>query len=142
MARKIYVWFVAFASLFLSLSGTAWAHHSFTAEFDIFQPIEISGTVTKLEWINPHIAIYVDAKDPSGKTVNWKIESWGTGNCHRAGLTPQKLTDGTFVKMRGYRAKDGTKALAYLRNISFADGSGIELWVGGANGSPDQQKVQ
>ena len=139
MRKQICVGLVSVVAA-LCFSAAAWAHHSFTAEFDIYQPIVISGTVTKLDWINPHIQIYVDAKDDSGKVVPWKIESWGTGNCHRAGLTPAKLTTGTFVKIRAYRAKDGTKTFAYLRNISFADGDAIELWVGGANGSPDQQR--
>jgi hypothetical protein len=116
------------------------AHHSFTAEFDIYKPVIVEGTITKLDWINPHIQIYIDAPGADGKPEPWDIESWGTLNMHRAGVTRERLAVGTAVKIRAYHAKDGTKNFAYMRNITFKDGSEFELWKGGAEGSPDDQR--
>jgi hypothetical protein len=117
------------------------AHHSFTAEFDIYKPVIVEGTITKVDWINPHIQIYVDAPDADGKMGSWQFESWGTLNMHRAGVTKEKLAIGSPVKIRAYHAKDGTKNYAYLRNITFkGDGSEFELWTGGAEGDPEQQR--
>ena len=117
------------------------AHHSFTAEFDIYKPVIIEGTITKVDWVNPHIQIYLDAKDEGGKQGSWKIESWGTGNMRRAGVSRDKLAVGTSVKIRAYHAKDGTQNFAYLRNLTFLkDGSQFELWVGGSDGVPEGAK--
>jgi hypothetical protein len=140
MIRKIVLGIGSVAGLILLLSVSSWAHHSFTAEFDIYQPVVLkSATVTKVDWINPHCLVYVDVKGDDGKTESWKIESWGTGNLHRAGLTKEKIAPGTVLNMRGYKAKDGSN-MAYLRNLEFSDGTKMELWIGGANGSPDQQR--
>jgi Family of unknown function (DUF6152) len=127
-------------TVMLLFAAPVLAHHAFTAEFDSSKPVDVEGTITKLDWQNPHILIHVDGKDETGKVTNWSISSFGTGNMHRAGLTQERLAPGTYVKIRAYRAKDQTKNLAYLRHVTFKDGSEFELWVGGAQGTPDQQK--
>jgi hypothetical protein len=139
MSHKIRIFCFALCSL-AALALPVLAHHSFTAEFDIYKPVVIEGTVTGLEWINPHVQIYLDGKDEGGQAGRWQIESWGTGNLRRAGVPRDKLANGTWVKIRAYHAKDGTKNFAYLRNITFKDGTEFELWVGGAKGTPDQQR--
>jgi hypothetical protein len=126
----------------LMLAIPVLAHHSFTAEFDVLKPATISGTITKTEWINPHIHMFIDVKDEKGNIVPWDIETWGTLNAHRGGLTREKIAPGTPVKVLAYRAKDGTKNFAYMRTIWLPDGSELELWVGGADGSPGQQGNQ
>lgn len=136
--RRIEVSVLAIFGLLL-LAVPALAHHSFTAEFDVLKPTTITGTITKTDWINPHIHFFVDVKDDKGNTVNWDIESFGTGNAHRGGLTREKIAPGTKVKVLAYRAKDGTKNFAYMRTIWLPDGSELELWTGGADGSPGQQ---
>src|SRR5690242_14694219 len=139
MTRKVCVGLLAFVAGVLLFSGTSWAHHSFTAEFDIYQPVVLNNaTITKVEWINPHAQIYVDVKNADGKVESWKIESFGTGNLHRAGLKRERIPVGAVLtSIRGYRAKDGSN-MAYLRNLEFSDGTKMELWIGGADGTPDQ----
>jgi hypothetical protein len=136
MRSRVAVGMVVAFGLLLFVSPV-FAHHSFTAEFDIYQPVIFTGTVAKVDWINPHSQFYI--KDCSGEVQgNWRIESWGTANLRRTGITRDNVTAGTVVKVRGYRAKDGSN-LAYLRNLTLPDGRSFEAWVGGANGTPDQQ---
>ena len=131
---------VLLACGFAVLAVPVFAHHSFTAEFDIYKPVIVEGTITKLDWINPHIQIYLTAPGSDGKASDWQIESWGTLNMHHAGVSKDKLAIGTPVKIRAYHAKDGTKNFAYMRNITFKDGSEYELWTGGAEGRPEDQR--
>src|ERR1700732_1982715 len=102
--RRIEAGLLAVFGLLL-LAVPALAHHSFTAEFDILKPTTISGTITKTDWINPHIHMFINVKDDKGNIVPWDIETWGTGNAHRGGLTREKIAPGTPVKVLDYRAK-------------------------------------
>ena len=100
----------------------ALAHHSFTAEFNIDNVVTIKGTLTKVDWINPHIYFYVDVKDENGKVTNWAIEGHPTGFMRRAGVTSDMFVEGQTVVVEGWHAKDGTKSLMAMKSVLFQDG--------------------
>lgn len=85
----------------------ALGHHSFAAEFDIKQPLKVTGTVTKVEWTNPHVWFYVDAKDEAGKVANWSMEMGGPNGLLRAGWTRNSMKPGDVVTVDGFRARNG-----------------------------------
>ncbi len=97
------------------------AHHAFAAEFDANQPVTLKGTLTKMEWTNPHGWIYVDVKGPDGTVVNWAVEAGGPNTLLRKGLRKTDFTIGSEVIVDGYRAKNGTSS-ANGRTVKFADG--------------------
>jgi Family of unknown function (DUF6152) len=109
------------------LAAPAFAHHAFEAEFSDQKPITISGVITKVDWVNPHMYLYVDVKDESGKTANWMFESMPPGMLHRAGMNKEMLPIGDTVTIDGYAAKDGSKTLGWIKRIHFADGRTIEV---------------
>src|SRR5262245_4828845 len=95
-----------------------YAHHSFVAEFDGDKPIKQSGTVTKVEWTQPHAWIYIDAMDDSGKTVNWAWELGSPTSLLRLGWTRNLLKVGTAVTFEGSRARDGSNT-ANARSVTL-----------------------
>jgi len=97
------------------------AHHSFTSEFDINQPVTLKGTLTKFDFVNPHGWIYVDVKGDDGKVVNWAIETGGPGALLRRGVRKDSFPIGVEVAIKGYRAKNGTPK-ANGASIKTADG--------------------
>jgi hypothetical protein len=108
------------------------AHHSFAAEFDQTKPIKLQGTVTKMEWINPHSWIHLSVKGPNGQATDWMIEG-GTPNLMlRRGFTTKSLAAGTEIVVEGYLARDGSNK-ANGNSITFTDGR--KLFVGGS--APD-----
>ena len=96
------------------------AHHAFTAEFDANKNIKVSGTVTKLEWTNPHCWLFVDVKDESGKITNWGFEMGSPNTLIRQGWRRSALKEGDQVTIEGYAAKDGS-SLANARSVTLPD---------------------
>lgn len=113
----------AFAAM---LPAAVYAHHAFAAEFDASQPITLRGTVTRVEWINPHTWIHIDVKDSDGKVVEWMIEGGTPNTLLRAGVDRKSLPPGTEIVVDGYRAKSGLNR-ANGRDITLADGRRLSL---------------
>lgn len=121
----------------LIAANPVWAHHAFAAEFDSEKPIKLRGTVTKMEWINPHSWIHVDVKGTDGKTVGWMIECGSPNTLFRRGFTKTSITPGTEVMVDGYQAKDGSNK-ANGRDVTFPDGKKLFLGSSGT-GAPEEK---
>jgi hypothetical protein len=113
------------AALVLTLLGAAVpaaAHHSFGVAFDASKTVTLTGTITRIEWTNPHTHVYADVKDQSGSIVNWKFEGYPPTVLARTGWRRDVTVKvGDTITMFGYRARDGS-AFAHLREVTLADG--------------------
>ena len=121
------------AAAALMMAGSAFAHHSFQAQFDIDKPMTLKGTVTKVEWINPHVYVHLDVKDDKGAVTKWAFETLGPGRMRAEGMSKQTFGIGKVVTLKGYAARDGSKNLGFLRQVTFDDGHTIEVWLGDPN---------
>jgi len=101
------------------------AHHSATAEFDSSKTFTVKGTLTKLEWFNPHVYIYADVTDENGKVIPYSFETGPPGNLRRAGVVKTMFNVGEVVTIDAAVAKDGSKHLGLLKAVHFADGHTI-----------------
>jgi len=96
------------------------AHHSFFAEFDEHHPVKVTGTITRVEWENPHIWYYVDVKGADGKVTNWGFSANAPGQLMRRGITKDMFKTGMVITVEGYRAKDGSNN-ANGQKVTFPD---------------------
>ena len=110
-------------------------HHAFASEFDASKPIRFTGTVTKMEWINPHAWIHVAVKKPDGTVEEWMIEAGTPNTLFRRGLTKNSLQPGTEVIVDGYQAKDGALR-ANGRDLTLPDGKTLLIGSAGT-GAPE-----
>jgi len=102
------------------------AHHAFSAEFNSDKPIALRGTVTMMEWVNPHSWIHIDVKGADGTVVNWMVEGGSPNSLLRLGFTKNALLPGMEIVVDGYQAKDGTNK-GVGRSLTFADGRKLFL---------------
>ncbi len=128
------------ALLTAALAVPVIAHHSFAAEFDAKRPVKLRGTVTKMEWINPHSWVHIDVKTADGKVEKWMVEGGAPNALLRRGWNRKSLLPGTEILVEGFQAKDGAMR-ANGRDITFPDGK--KLFVGSSGtGAPDERPGQ
>jgi hypothetical protein len=124
------------ALLLLAAAATVRAHHAFSAEFDANQPIQLRGTVVRVEWINPHTWIHIDVKKTDGAVERWMIEGGTPNTLLRRGLTRDTLPSGTEIVVDGYKAKNGSNR-ANGRDLTFPDGRRLFMGSSGIGAPRD-----
>jgi hypothetical protein len=127
----------ALACAWLASCLPLFAHHSFAAEFDQTKSITVTGVVTKVEWTNPHIHLYVDVKQEDGKITHWDFESGSPNGLGRQGWTRSTLKVGETVTVQGFRAKDGS-SLASAGMVKLSDGRQVLEGAGDAGSAGDK----
>jgi hypothetical protein len=119
--RHKYLGILAIAGM-LVLAAPVVAHHSFAAEYDSQTVLTLTGTISKVEWTNPHIYIHLDVKDPAGKVTTWSLEGYPPNTLKRTGFSRDLLKEGGKITITAYKAKDGSNTGAG-REVTFPDGS-------------------
>jgi hypothetical protein len=135
LMKKYVLGIVGMAMLFGLVAVTpAGAHHAFTAEFDANKPLKLNGTVTEMEWINPHAWLHLDVKTPEGNVESWMVEAGTPNVLYRRGFTKNSLAIGAELMVTGYQAKDGSMKMNG-RDVTFPDGRVLFIGTSG-NGAP------
>jgi hypothetical protein len=121
------------ASSPFAVAAAVSAHHSFAAQYDADKPVTLTGTITKVEWMNPHAYFYVDVKDDTGKVVNWAVEGGAPNVLYREGWKPTSLKVGDEVTILGSRARNGSN-LANAISFMLPDGRCVFAGTSGPGG--------
>jgi hypothetical protein len=143
MRTKLVVAVTGFALFLIGTAVSLSAHHAFAAEFDANKPVTMKGTVSKMEWVNPHVWLHMDVKTPDGKVEKWAFEAGTPNVLFRRGFTKNSLLPGTRIVIDGYQAKDGSRR-ANGRDITFPDGKKMFMGSSGTGApyelTPGQKK--
>jgi hypothetical protein len=129
------------AALIAAVGGRALAHHSFSAEFDAEKPISVTGIVTKVDWTNPHVWLWINAKDDAGATVNWGAELGPPHGLQRSGWRRESLKIGEQITVDGFLARNGSKRLN-ARTVTLASTGGRPGQTLDANSSSRDEPAQ
>ncbi|MDT8398814.1 MAG: DUF6152 family protein [Pseudomonadales bacterium] len=111
----------------LILSASALAHHSFSAQFDVGRPVNLTGTVMNVEWTNPHAWVFIETEDKAGEPQRWAIELLGINSLMRSGMTPDTVKPGVQLTIKGFGARDGTNT-ANASSVIHTE-TGRALWA-------------
>ena len=136
MRTRLIVWGVGVGLPLVMAAVPVRAHHAFSAEFDAQKPIELKGTVVRMEWVNPHTWIHIDVKKTDGSAERWMIEGGPPNSLLRRGLTKDSLLPGTEISVAGFQAKDRSHK-ANGRDVTFSNGSKLFLGSSGTGAPKD-----
>lgn len=134
--RRTFLILVCAGLALVAATAPAAGHHAFAAEFDANKPVKLTGTVAKMEWINPHSWIHIEVKQPNGSIERWAIEGGPPNALFRRGFKRDSLPTGTQIVVEGFQAKDGSRR-ANGRDITFADGRRLFLGSSGTGAPRD-----
>jgi hypothetical protein len=124
LREKMLLW----AALATASAPLAWAHHSLSGQFDVAKSFQITGVVSRVDWVNPHTQVFVDVKQADGATVTYKLESLPVAMMRKAGLSKSELLgDGRPVTIDAYPARSGVPHLGYLLHIKLPNGRDIQF---------------
>jgi len=120
---------VLVAATIMVVAGTLSAHHSVSGQYDASRPLTLTGVISKVDWINPHIYLHLDVKDKDGAVTTWTLSTLPTAMMRRAGMTKESLQGqpGEVVTINAIAARDETKKLGWISKITYADGHHVQL---------------